>query len=37
MPVINQLIHWVTVSGLLLWNELSVVVVGLDVYLFVWG
>jgi hypothetical protein len=31
MPVINQSIHWVMVFRLLLWNELSVVVVGLDV------
>jgi hypothetical protein len=31
VPVINQSIHWVMVSGLLLWNELSVVVVGLAV------
>jgi hypothetical protein len=31
VSVINQSIHWVMVSGLLLWNELSVVVVGLEV------
>jgi hypothetical protein len=29
--VINQSVHWVMVSGLLLCNVLSVVVVGLDV------
>jgi hypothetical protein len=26
VPVLNQSIHWVMVSRLLLWNELSVVV-----------
>jgi hypothetical protein len=31
VPVIYLSIHLVMLSGLLLWNELSVVVVGLDV------
>jgi hypothetical protein len=31
VPVIKQSIQWVMVTGLLLWIELSVVVVGLDV------
>jgi hypothetical protein len=37
VSVINQSIHWVMVSGLLLRNKLSVMMVGLDVKLFVWG
>jgi hypothetical protein len=31
VPLINQMIHCVTVPGLLLWNKLPAVVVGLDV------
>jgi hypothetical protein len=35
VPVVNQSVHWVMVSGLLFLNEQSVVVVGLDVQLSV--